>query len=51
MDESADIQNRYNIRSYPSTYLIGRDGIILDVHYGPLTVEDIDQMVHTALAS
>ena len=51
MDERADIQNRYNIRSYPSTFLIGRDGTILQVHYGALTTEDINQLVNTALNS
>lgn len=51
MDEKADIQLRYNIRSYPSTYIIGRDGTILDVHYGALTAKDIDRLVSTALAS
>lgn len=51
MDEQASIQRRYNIRSYPSTYLIGRDGTILDIRYGALTTDDIDQLVHTALAA
>jgi cytochrome c biogenesis protein CcdA/peroxiredoxin len=51
MDERASIQNRYNIRSYPSTFLIGRDGTILQVHYGALTSEDINQLVSTGLNS
>ena len=51
MDSQADIQVRYNIFSYPTTYLLNRDGIIIDRSYGPLTAEQIDDIVTRALAT
>jgi cytochrome c biogenesis protein CcdA/peroxiredoxin len=51
MDERADIQIRYNIFSYPSTFVLGRDGTIIARHFGPLTAEQIDEMVAEALAT
>jgi len=51
MDEHADIQNQYNIFSYPSTFILDRDGTILARHFGPLTAEQIHQLVDEALAA
>ena len=51
MDNQADIQVRYNIFSYPTTFLLNRDGIIIDRSYGPLTAEQIDDLVNRALAT
>ena len=51
MDERADIQNQYNIFSYPSTFLLDRDGTILARHFGALTAEQVQQIVDDALAS
>lgn len=49
MDEQASIQTQYNIFSYPSTFILGRDGTILARHFGPLTAEQINQLVDDAL--
>jgi cytochrome c-type biogenesis protein len=50
MDERADIQNLYNIFSYPSTFIVDRDGIIVARHFGPLTAEQISDLVTEALS-
>lgn len=50
MDERADIQSLYNIFSYPSTFILDRDGTILARHYGPLTSHQINELVDSALA-
>jgi cytochrome c-type biogenesis protein len=50
MDETATIQQRYNIFSYPSTFLLDRDGTILARHFGPLTDDQIEAMVDDALS-
>ena len=49
MDIQGRIQDQFGILNYPSTYIIGRDGIILDVHLGALTLEQIDELIHDAL--
>jgi peroxiredoxin len=51
LDERADIQNQYNIFSYPSTFILGRDGTILARHYGAITAEVLQEMVDDALAA
>lgn len=51
MDENGAIQNQYNIFSYPSTFLLDADGVIIERHFGPLTAEQIQEMVTSALAS
>jgi cytochrome c biogenesis protein CcdA/peroxiredoxin len=48
MDRRGDINAQYGVVNYPSTYLIGRDGTILDRHLGPLTSEAISQMINAA---
>jgi len=51
MDETASIQRLYNIISYPSTYVLDREGYITARHFGPLTAEQIQQLVSDAMAS
>jgi cytochrome c-type biogenesis protein len=48
MDERGDIQAQYGVVNYPSTYLIGPDGVILDRHLGPLTADAISEMINSA---
>lgn len=50
MDERANIQNQYNIFSYPSTFILDKDGTILARHFGPLTTDQINDLVDNALA-
>lgn len=45
MDERAVIQRQYGIMSYPSTFLIDRDGRIIARHFGPLTTQQMEQML------
>lgn len=51
MDESGSIQRLYGIVSYPSTYVLNRDGYVTARHFGPLTAEQIQQLVSDAMAS
>lgn len=51
LDESAQVQNLYSVISYPSTYILDREGRIIQKNYGPLSVEQIHDMVDEALAS
>ena len=37
MDQDSRIANAYRVRGLPSTYFIGRDGVIRQIAYGPLT--------------
>ncbi len=50
MDETGSLQRLYNIISYPSTYVLNREGYITARHFGPLTAEQIQQLVSEALA-
>jgi cytochrome c biogenesis protein CcdA/peroxiredoxin len=49
LDEQGVIQERYGIISYPSTYVLDRDGVIIARQYGPLTRDQIQQLVTQAL--
>ncbi len=51
MDEDGVIQDQFSIFSYPSTFVIDRNGVILARHFGPLTAEQIEQLLNQALAS
>ncbi len=50
MDTNAQLQKLYAVRSYPSTYLIDRDGTIIAQHFGALTAAQIDDLVDQALS-
>jgi thiol-disulfide isomerase/thioredoxin len=51
MDENGSIQNIYGIVSYPSTYVLDGEGAIIARHFGPLTANQIQQLVSDALAN
>ncbi len=50
LDENGTIQNLYGVFSYPSTYVIDRNGIISARHFGPLTATQIQELIDKALA-
>lgn len=50
LDESGVIQSQYAVVSYPSTYVLNRDGVIIARHFGALTAEQVDELVTMALA-
>ncbi len=50
MDFAGSIQDMYGVFSYPSTFVLNRDGVIVSRHFGPLTAEDIQNLVKQALA-
>ena len=50
LDTDARIQKLYAINAYPSTYVLDRDGVIVNLHFGPLTAEQIATLVTQALA-
>jgi peroxiredoxin len=51
LDETGEIQRLYNIDGYPRTFLLDRNGIIIARQWGPLTVEQIQELVTSALKS
>jgi cytochrome c biogenesis protein CcdA/peroxiredoxin len=50
MDETGRIQDQFGVRSYPSTIILNREGVIIAQHYGPLTAEQIQELVRQAVA-
>lgn len=48
LDERALIQREYGIVSYPSTFLLDRDGRILARHFGPLTADQTRELLARA---
>jgi peroxiredoxin len=48
IDEQGDIQDLYGILMYPSTYVIGRDGVVLARHFGALTTAQIQELLDRA---
>jgi cytochrome c-type biogenesis protein len=49
LDEMGDIQDLFAVPGYPTTLLLDRNGVIVARHVGPMTAEDIDTLVATAL--
>ena len=50
MDAGESIRKSYGIFSFPSTYVINRDGVIVAQHFGALTAEQIQELIARALA-
>ncbi len=51
MDEHGEIQDRYAIFSYPSTFVLDRNGVIIARHFGMLTREQINELLDQALTA
>ncbi len=50
LDESGDIQVEYNVRGYPTTFVIDEDGIIQEWNPGFLTESQIEEFITDALS-
>ncbi len=50
VDDGAHIQQMYGIRSYPTTYVLDRNGAIVARNFGAMTVDQIDKLIAQALA-
>jgi len=48
-DKNRLIERQYGLRSYPTTFFIGRDGRIQDIFVGGMSDEDIEQRVRKLL--
>jgi thiol-disulfide isomerase/thioredoxin len=44
-DKNRMIERRYALRSYPTTFFIGRDGRIMDIDVGGMDDEEIEQYI------
>jgi cytochrome c biogenesis protein CcdA/peroxiredoxin len=51
LDTRSAITASYNVQSYPSSFLIDENGVILARHYGALTAEKARELVDEALAA
>ncbi len=51
MDEKGDLQRQYGVVSYPSTYVLDKQGVIIAKQFGPMTGEQIDTLISRALKS
>lgn len=51
LDSSGDINDAYAIQTRPSSYLLGKDGLILARHFGIMTETQLDQLLSDAFAS
>jgi cytochrome c biogenesis protein CcdA/thiol-disulfide isomerase/thioredoxin len=50
LDEDGAIQDLYLVRQYPTTLLIGRDGVILNRRVGPMNVSQLESLVSESLS-
>lgn len=50
-DIGLEAQGSYHFRSVPETFIIGRDGVIRNVHKGPLTEEMLRDYIEGTLQS
>jgi len=51
MDEKGELQRQFGVVSYPSTYVLNKEGVIIAKQFGPMTGDQIDTLVDKALAS
>lgn len=51
LDDSGDINDTYAIQTRPSSYLLGKDGLILARHFGIMTETQLKQLLSDAFAS
>jgi cytochrome c-type biogenesis protein len=49
-DQDMAVGDSFGVKGLPSTFVIGPDGRIVQVHYGPLTAEQIAEMAASASA-
>ncbi|GLY12382.1 peroxiredoxin family protein [Pseudobacillus badius] len=49
LDENGEIMNLYNIRAFPTTYIINEDGMIADIVSLPLDDKIIEDLIHEQL--
>ena len=42
--DDSNIATQFGVTGVPETYLVGRDGVILDKHTGPLEAADVDEL-------
>ncbi|MFP3853019.1 MAG: TlpA family protein disulfide reductase [Anaerolineales bacterium] len=45
LDRGGEIQRSYQVRGYPSSYLVDEEGIIRDVHIGLMTDDQLEEML------
>jgi cytochrome c biogenesis protein CcdA/peroxiredoxin len=50
MDEGSSIQRLYAISSYPTTFMIDRDGVITAVHSGPLIADQVAALIRESMS-
>ena len=50
LDDSGEINDAYGIQTRPSSYLLGRDGVILARHFGIMTEAQLSEMLSEAFA-
>lgn len=50
LDDSGEINEAYGIQTRPSSYLLGRDGLILARHFGIMTELQLSELLNEALA-
>ncbi len=51
LDSSGDINDAYAIQTRPSSYLLGKDGVILARHFGIMTETQLNQLLSDAFAA
>jgi len=49
VDPGSEIQKAYQVRAYPSSFFVDRDGVIQTVHFGPMTEDQLDGFVDELL--
>ena len=50
LDDTGEINDTYGIQTRPSSYLLGRDGIILARHFGIMTEDQLAELLNEAFS-
>jgi peroxiredoxin len=50
MDEDGRLEKQFNIQGFPATYVLDRKGVIIHWQPGPLTAQQISELVDKAVS-
>ncbi|SDW31731.1 Peroxiredoxin [Paenibacillus sp. CF384] len=51
LNENNDVQRKYGLKSYPTTFFVKPDGTIQDIFVGPMAEADMDKRIEKLLQS
>lgn len=45
LDKNSKLANKYRILTVPTTFIVDEEGVIVQIHYGPITKEGLNKLI------